>query len=58
MLTHLKETWGTSTTTIRLPRDLYKAMNHLAVDEDVSVLSLIQKAIENLLKAKGKKWEG
>jgi len=47
-----------ATTTIRLPRGLYKALNHLAVDEDVSVLSLIQKAIENLLKAKGKKWEG
>ncbi len=44
-------------TTIRLPRDLYKSLNHLAVDEDETVRSLIQKAIENFLKQKGRKWE-
>lgn len=44
-------------TTIRLPRELYRALNHLAVDEDASVLSLIQKAIENYLKLKGRKWK-
>ena len=43
-------------TTLRLPQDLYKALNHLAVDEDETVRSLIQKAIETLLKSKGKKW--
>ena len=43
-------------TTVRLPQDLYKALNHLAVHEDETVRSLIQKAIENLLKSKGKKW--
>ncbi len=44
-------------TTLRLPRDLYKALNHLAVDQDESVRSLIQKAIENYLKLKGRKWD-
>ncbi len=44
-------------TTLRLPQDLYKALNHLAVDQDEPVRSLIQKAIENFLKQKGRKWE-
>lgn len=40
------------TTTIALPKELYRALQHLALDEDVAVRSLIEEAIKQYLSRK------
>ena len=48
------------TTTITLPKELYRDLQHLALDEDVAVRGLIEEAIRQYLSRKkggGKKWE-
>ena len=40
-------------TTIALPRELYRTLQHLAVDEDATVRSLIEEAIRQFLSRKG-----
>ena len=40
------------TTTIALPRELYRELQHLAVDEDVAVRGLIEEAIRQYLSRK------
>ena len=39
------------TTTIALPKELYRDLQHLALDEDVAVRSLIEQAIKQYLKS-------
>ena len=40
------------TTTIALPKELYRALQHLALDEDVAVRGLIEEAIKQYLSRK------
>jgi len=40
------------TTTIALPKELYRELQHLAVDEDIAVRGLIEEAIRQYLSRK------
>ncbi len=40
------------TTTITLPKELYRDLQHLALDEDVAVRGLIEEAIRQYLSRK------
>ena len=42
------------TTTITLPKELYRDLQHLALDEDVAVRGLIEEAIRQYLSSKKK----
>jgi predicted DNA-binding ribbon-helix-helix protein len=42
-------------TTLRLPRDLWNQVAHVAIDEGTTVQAIVEKALEKYLAAKGVK---